>query len=553
MGLFLGYSPPFVSDSAPYGTNQCATRTPPAPAKQLKGKKVFAICGVAANVPLALRESVGLLMPSTESEKGQQIRRLLPSLQTGIILLILVGVAAAAGTVVLQRPMTDPEKLQQAYSPETLRWLDATGLTDVFHSWWFATLLALLSINIVLASLERLPNAWRQFARPNRHPAAQLLKGLSVRKEIPVRDTAVGFAAAEEAFRAIGLKPQRLAGDGGTSLFAERNRFSRLAPYVVHASLLLIFAGGIADALWGYRGFLALTEGQQSNQIELREGVHRTLPFTVRCDNAGREDYADGSPRRWWSQLAVLEDGRELKRKTIEVNEPLSYRGLRFYQSGYGSTGELGAVQLQATSRRDPGRVLQLRLRLGETQALDPGTSVRLAAFFPDFVIQGKEIASRSDQPNNPAIQLVVESKTPLADQAMQPETVWIFPRFPNFSHPDSAPYAFAFRDLKMGYFTALQVSHEPGQWAVWAGVILMGIGLALSFYFVHLRYWVVLVGDDRGRAALWVGASANKNRDEIEERFQKLIREIERNLCGAPERKTQRAPASLVAPAVRT
>ena len=67
----------------------------------------------------------------------------LSSIRVGIVLLILLGVIAAVGTVVLQRPLTDPEKMERAYAPDTLRLLDSLGLTDVFHTWWFAALLAL--------------------------------------------------------------------------------------------------------------------------------------------------------------------------------------------------------------------------------------------------------------------------------------------------------------------------------------------------------------------------------------------------------------------------
>src|ERR1035441_6066376 len=45
-----------------------------------------------------------------------------------------------------------------------------------------------------------------------------------------------------------------------------------------------------------------------------------------------------------------------------------------------------------------------------------------------------------------------------------------------------------------MGHFTGLQVSHEPGQWGVWSGVVLIGVGLAFVFYVVHTRFWVVPV-----------------------------------------------------------
>jgi cytochrome c biogenesis protein len=456
------------------------------------------------------------------------------SVRTGILLLILVVIASAAGTFVLQRPQTDPRQLQRAYEPGTLRFLDALGLTDVFHAWWFAVLLALFCLSIVFASLDRLPTAWRYFSRPYRRPESHFWSGLGLHEEIPIRGERSGLEAAERAFRALKLKPQVIANSGGYSLFAERNRASRLAAYVVHLSLLLIIGGGLADALWGYRGYLALSRGEQSNEIQMRDGSRRELPFAVRCDGAGQENYADGSPRRWWSRLVVLEAGREVNRTEIEVNQPLVYSGVRFYQSGYGSTGELDWVVLRATSRSDPANTREITLRPGQPFALDADTSVSLLAFLPDFVLQGDHILSRSDQPNNPAIQLeVTSSSNSRGARLVSPQTtkVWIFPKFPGFAHPDAAPYAFEYRTLEMAYFTGLQVAHEPGQWAVWAGVILMGIGLAMAFYFIHMRFWAMPMSDDRGRLTLWVGASAAKQRDEFRELFQRLVEEIAKNV----------------------
>jgi cytochrome c biogenesis protein len=447
------------------------------------------------------------------------------SVRTGIVLLIIAGLASAAGTLILQRPMTEPDKMTRAYSPATLHWLDALGLTDVFHSWWFAALLALLGINIVLASLERFPTAWHYIVRPYRKPEPHFLMGLPVQKEISINDVPTGMLAAERAFRRLGFKPQRVGEGEDASLYVEKNRFARLAAYVVHTSLLLIFVGGIVDAVWGYRGFVALGLNDQTNQFELSSGVRKVLPFTIQCKGAGQENYPDGSPRRWWSKLAVLENGREVKRKEISVNDPLVFDGVRFFQSSYGSTGQVSSVLLTATPRSGSGPAQEIELQPNEKVRLDSETTVQLASFVPDFVLNGNQIESRSDQPNNPAIQLAVESKQ--SGKA----TVWLFPRFPEFSHPENSPYAFRFRDLRTGYYTGLQVAHEPGQAAVWAGVLLMGLGLAMAFYFVHIRFWVVPVSDDRGRRVLWVGASASKNREDLEKRFGLLVEEIEAGL----------------------
>lgn len=449
----------------------------------------------------------------------------LSSLQTGIFLLILVGLASIAGTLILQRPITDPDTLARTYRPETLAWFDRLGLTDVFHAWWFVALLALLSVNIVLASMERLPVAWRFIRKPYRSPDPHFLAGLPLHREISIRSEASGLEAAERALRRMGFRPQHVAKGESQSLFAERNRFARLAAYVVHASLLLIFAGGIADALWGYRGFMALGRGESSNQIELRDGSYKTLAFSVRCKAAGQENYEDGAPKRWWSQLTVLEDGREVKHEEIEVNKPLVHQGLRFFQSSYGSTGEVDLIRVAAAPKSDASRVAEIALRLNEKVDLDADTSVHVSSFVPDFVIVGGQVQTRSAEPNNPAIQLCVESKK--AGESK----LWLFPRYPSFSHPSKAPYDFQFRDMELGYFTGLQVSYEPGQWAVWTGVVLMGLGLAMAFYFTHLRVWAVPIHDGRGRSVLWIGAAVNKDHEGCKEQFEKLVQKIESEL----------------------
>ena len=51
----------------------------------------------------------------------------LGAIKTGVILLILVVIVSAAGTVILQRPATDTDEMQRAYSPQVLRLLDGSG------------------------------------------------------------------------------------------------------------------------------------------------------------------------------------------------------------------------------------------------------------------------------------------------------------------------------------------------------------------------------------------------------------------------------------------
>jgi len=457
----------------------------------------------------------------------RKIWQTLGAIKTGVVLLILVVIVSAAGTVILQRPATEADEMQRAYSPQVLRLLDGSGLTDVFHAWWFVLLLLLVSLSIVAASIQRFPNAWRFFSRPYKSPDETFRKALPTHALIPVRNEEAALSAAERVLHKARFGPERIVRQSSFSLFGERNRLSEMAVYIVHASLLLIFLGGIVDGLYGWRAFVTLTRGQQSSQVQPQNGSSRQLPFAVRCDGAGQENYADGTPKRWWSDLTVLENGQAILHKQIVVNDPLVYRGVRFYQASYGRTGKVDKLVLTATPR-DGQASRDITIGLNETLPLDSDTTVRLAEFIPDYVVRDGQIYTRSNDLENPAAHLVVDSK-----KSGQSINFWL-PAIPEVEQNASSPYAFEGKDIQMAYFTGLEVSHEPGQWAVWAGVILMGLGLTLVFYFVHVRVWAVPVSNAEGHLALWIGGAANKNKDVFEQRFRKLVEEIESELTGS-------------------
>ncbi len=477
---------------------------------------------------------------------GHKTWRTVASIQTGVVLLILVVILSAAGTIVLQRPATDPDEMQSAYSPQALRILDAVGLTDVFHAWWFLGLILLVSLCIVAASIDRFPNSWRYFSRPYKYPDASFRRALHPQKSLAIADEESGLVAAERALHSLGFKPERVipkdAREAHFGIFAERHRISELAVYIVHASLLLIFFGALVDGLWGWRGYLSLNEGQTSNLVELRDGATRTLPFAIRCDSAGQENYQDGTPKKWWSKLAVVKDGRDVKKKEIVVNDPLLYNGVRFYQSSYGPNGKVDKFSLVATPSYGSGQKQEIGLALNDTVSLDADTTVRFAEFFPDYAVRDGQVYRKSNELENPASHLVVTSK-----RAGKDFDVW-FPPLDEVADNSKAPYQFQATDLKMGYFTGLQVSHEPGQWGVWSGVVLIGVGLAFVFYVVHMRFWVVPVCDPKtGKYSLWIGGSANRNRDAFEQRFNDLVALVEEELKTAPLTSAREQVATVV------
>jgi cytochrome c biogenesis protein len=108
-------------------------------------------------------------------------------------------------------------------------------------------------------------------------------------------------------------------------------------------------------------------------------------------------------------------------------------------------------------------------------------------------------------------------------------------PAYQNNTADQKAPYTFSLRDdataMQMQHYTGLEISHEPGQWGIWAGVLLMGCGLAVAFYMVHIRFWIMPVENKDGQLVLWIGGSANKNKDRFEEKYYELVAAIRHEL----------------------
>ncbi len=486
-------------------------------------------------------------MPFDVLSIPKQFYKTFANLRTGIILLILVVIAAASGTFILQRPATELSKIQATYSPQTLQLLDRVGLTDVFHSWWFLTLLTLVSLSIVLVSLERFPNAWRFYARPYRKTDPHFRSANHYKVELPIQNAEQGLNAAERALHELHWPVQRITGEDGTSLYSEKHRFSVMAVYVIHASLLLIFAGGIIDGFFGYGGFIALHKGQTGNVIELRTGGNKTLPFSVKCYSAGQENYADGSPKKWWSKLAIIDNGKEVATKEIVVNDPMIYKGLRFFQASYWiDNKKVDALRLSAVNASATARPIELLMN--QPVDLDPNTSVTLTDYISDGFVRDGQVFKKSDEIDNIAFGLDV------TDRATGVTTkVWLLPAQGVIVGGENLKYRFvgpsSAKDIDFPAVTGLEVAHEPGQWLVWAGCLLMVLGLFVAFYLVHMRLWVAAVPNATGKLVLWVGGAANKNKDRFEQKFGEVVTGIRDELKNSPAARSAQKKEQLREP----
>src|SRR5208283_417584 len=147
------------------------------------------------------------------------------SLKCGLLFLGLLGIATILGTFILQRPMAQEGQIEQVYAPQVVSLLNALGLFDVFHTWWFILLLGLLGANIALASIERFPQVWRLFVRPHYVADAAFMRALPFQREIPLgpHGPQEGFTLAALKLENLGYPPRPDVLSRGT-LYVEKHR-----------------------------------------------------------------------------------------------------------------------------------------------------------------------------------------------------------------------------------------------------------------------------------------------------------------------------------------
>lgn len=204
----------------------------------------------------------------------------------------------------------------------------------LYHSWYYLGLLGLLGLNTTACLSRRFRTSLRMLKRqPSGQTADSLLK-LENSAEVSIQGGPIkALDRAAESLRAKGYKVKR----EGANLMASKQRFGRLGVDVFHASLVLLLAGALVGGFFGFETF------QQANKGDVFDVPN--ADFQVRVDDLWSESYDSGQVKDWFSKLTVIEDGQEVKTETIEVNHPMTYKGVNFYQTSFGSDW-MGAAEV---------------------------------------------------------------------------------------------------------------------------------------------------------------------------------------------------------------
>ena len=435
------------------------------------------------------------------------------SLKLTIVTLILLAATSIIGTVIQQN--RTPEEYLQVYSETTYSILNSLQFFDMYHSWWFLALLGIFSINLIACSIKRFPRVWKTVNEPVLVPDDTLFRTFSNMEELVLPASVDEVRKKVAEFTSSNFSnPVVTEENGKVHLFAQKAPYARFGVYVTHISILIIFIGAIIGTLWGYKAFVNIVEGTETDKVWPRGSNEPIdLGFSVRCDEFTLS-YYEGSnrPREYKSLLTVIDGGQTItEKRPVIVNDPLSYKGITFYQSSYGTAGDPVfdfKVRVKAT-----GEVVNITARQGQRVPLPGGGSFRVVDFTPSY------------QNFGPGARL--ETFTEGGKRA----SFIVLQAFPEFDAQRGGAYSFTLSDFKQRFYTGLQVAKDPGVWVVWLGCTLMVVGSMIAFFLSHRRIWITIMPIG-GKTGVKLGGSAHRNQAAFEMFFEDFKNNLKTELA---------------------
>ncbi len=427
------------------------------------------------------------------------------SVKLALFCFFTLAFASIVGTIIPQNEA--PGFYIQQYGQTTAKVFQLLNIPDMYNSWWFVCLLSLFSINLIVCSIDRLPTVWKLVTMDNLATKVNRLEKMTPRISFgsakPMQEVAAGV---EQALGSAGWKPSRRESEEGTLLFAQKTPWVRFGVYIVHLSILVIFAGAIIGTLFGIKGSVMIREkSSTTNFYKYGSNIPQPLGFKVRLDDFNLSYYDTGAPKEFRSDLTVIDNGKEVLQKSIVVNDPLNYNGYTFYQASYQNYDEyLITIQNQKTGER--------KIFLAQ-----PGVELKWPDAGVTFGIVNRLQADRWGR---------YRLKIWFSDGKGEPSVFWLDGETLVTVERPEASYGFKSGQL---FATGLQVAKDPGVWPVYIGCILMLTGLIIAFFLSHKRLWVYIY-EQGNKTRLLVAGSANKNKAGFENMFEALIEKLEEN-----------------------
>jgi len=270
-------------------------------------------------------------------------------------------------------------------------------LNAVYSAWWFLLILAFLVLSTSLCIARNTPKILADLKTYKENIREQSLKAFHHKAEGSLDNAPEAAAHRLGQLLATGgwkvkLQSRETLQGTGWMLAAKAGAANKLGYIAAHSAIVLVCVGGLLDGdlmvraqMWfggkavysgggliadvpaqhrlsernpAFRGNLMVAEDTASSTAILSQSsgiLLQDLPFTIELKKFIVEYYSTGMPKLFASDIVIHDKATgEKKDARVEVNHPVSYKGIEIYQSSFddgGSSVKLQAVPMAAATR----------------------------------------------------------------------------------------------------------------------------------------------------------------------------------------------------------
>jgi len=419
----------------------------------------------------------------------QKIFRLLADLRFSIFILLIISITSVVGTVIEQDQSIEVYKINYPLTKPVfgiLTWdtIIRFGFDHVYKTWWFFALIFLFGLSLISCTfLQQLPSL--KIAR-----RCQLFRTTKQFYQLKISTILNGFSLNKILSE---IKETQY------SIFQQKNLvycykglIGRIAPILVHLSMVLVLIGTIIGSLFGFKAqeIVPKTENFHIQNI-LNNGQLTFIPKTsARINNFWITYNKNQTISQFYSDISILnKQGNEIDRKTISVNSPLIYEGIYYYQTDWNLIG----LRFQTTNNK----ILEYPL----INILNNENKLWLTWISNNKSLQEGVVAVVDN----------LEGYCSIYNEASQ--------FLGNIELNEKVNFQYSLMLLEIISSTGLQIKVDPGISIIYSGFCFLMFSTLLS-YITYSQIWII-----QKNKKLFIGGTTNRAVFDFELEFFKIIK----------------------------
>lgn len=452
------------------------------------------------------------------------------SVRNGVILIVIALLASGIGTIFPQEMYIPEEAADRNPAVFYEDWYGIfgkiyyqLGLHNLYSSWWYMLLIALIGVSLVICSIDRFVPLRRalKMQKPKRHYT------FLSRQRLFSNSGDVSEEDKKKVVDRLKKKRYKITDENGYIL-AEKNRFSRWGPYVNHIGLIIVLLAALVrmspimfldDYVWvreGEEKVIPSTDGEY-----FIENKNFTLE-TYDAEDEENEKFKDaieeqGMIEKNYQTDAVIykakdkevvgeeEELEKVKEGSLQMNKPMKFGGYTLYQSGYQenefSDMTFGIYETDDEDGDSLGEVTIDTLEPDTTYETDSGFEVEVVQYYPEYEMKDGEPRSVSKFPRNPAF--VLEVTPPDSDE----EELSFVGIGKNIDATGENDYKMKIKDYNQRFVSGITVRKDYTIPFFIIGAAIFLIGVMQGMYWYHRRIWI-----NPDKKGMLLAAHTNKN-----------------------------------------